>query len=424
MVKAYPDFKHVQRCLQQIEFKLGWGDSSQWHNEVFSELSERIHEETQVLLSPTTLKRVWGRVNYASAPSITTLNALAAYAGAVNWREFKMQASQVGVPGTKIEPKLHMLAPHMGVIIGSAAFMTIMFISLFSMIGSRKDKWTTEDLSKVSFSSRPIVKDLPNSVVFDFELNGIKADSFCIQQYWDPTKTISIQGDQTQATGIYYYPGYYRAKLIADGEIIREHDVFIKSHGWIGTLDYAPVPRYLTEQQVFKDNLSLPSSVLQEVKLSNEIIQTSFHLVEDLTKISADHFSLHTTIKNAFRETWAICQKTQIVILGTTGAMIIPFSIPGCVSDLGLMLNDVYVSGKSNDLSMFGVDFSKGRDIEISIIKKQVRVLVDDVEIYRGSYHEPMGQLAGLRYRFIGAGVLEHMELRDENNQVWKGIGF
>ena len=90
----YPEYKLVQKCLQAIEQQLGWGEATQWHNDVYIELSERIHKDTQVLLSPTTLKRVWGRVNYSSAPSITTLNTLAKFAGYHNWREFKNQAKE------------------------------------------------------------------------------------------------------------------------------------------------------------------------------------------------------------------------------------------------------------------------------------------------------------------------------------------
>ena len=79
----------IKACLQKVENKLGWGSSAQWNNEVFAELSQTIQEATGVLLSPTTLKRVWGKVKYSNAPSISTLNALSQFAGYSNWRELK-----------------------------------------------------------------------------------------------------------------------------------------------------------------------------------------------------------------------------------------------------------------------------------------------------------------------------------------------
>ena len=90
-MNIYTDYKLVEECLVQIEKKLDWGTSKNWHNEVFNELSDIIQKETKTLLSSTTLKRVWGKVDYKNAPSISTLNTLAQFAGYSNWREFKLK---------------------------------------------------------------------------------------------------------------------------------------------------------------------------------------------------------------------------------------------------------------------------------------------------------------------------------------------
>ncbi|MFD1163293.1 hypothetical protein [Hwangdonia seohaensis] len=88
-MKTQNELELIAECILQIEEKLGWGDSSNWHSEVFIELSETIQHQTKVLLSPTTLKRVWGKVTYKSSPSISTLNALSQFIGFENWRDFK-----------------------------------------------------------------------------------------------------------------------------------------------------------------------------------------------------------------------------------------------------------------------------------------------------------------------------------------------
>ena len=239
----YSDYKLVQECLLLIEKKLKWGNSKSWHSDVFIELSERIQQETHVLLSPTTLKRVWGKVNYKNAPSITTLNTLALFAGFLNWRDFKSK-------DLKKSPKKWMqkVSSNLGVIMLSASLMTIVFISFYSLKGTKISPFL--DVSKIRFTSRPIISGLPNSVVFDLNLEEISSDSIRIQQYWDVNKTIPLKHGQTQATGQYYYPGYYRAKLIVDNNIIKEHDLFIKSDGWLATLDYEPVPKYINSRDI------------------------------------------------------------------------------------------------------------------------------------------------------------------------------
>ncbi|WP_109853140.1 hypothetical protein [Aquimarina sp. AU58] len=405
-MNTYPEHKLVQKCLLEIEEKLEWGNSDQWHNDVFIELSDSIQQSTGILLSPTTLKRVWGKVNYKSAPSISTLNTLSQFAGYANWRDFKNK-KDVKKPSW-VEKKI---TQNLGVIMVSASIMTIVFISFYSMIGAKKEEVTNIDSSKITFSSRPITEGLPNSVVFDFDLNTIKSDSIYIQQFWDVTKTIKIKPGQKKATGIYYFPGYFGAKLLVDGQIIKEHDLFITSNSWVGTIDYKPIPKYVSNTDIFRDTLSFSNTIINEIKSTTEPVVSTFHLVKDFGDVSGDNIKIKTSVRNLYREKWAVCQKLRIVILGTNGALIVPFSIPGCVSDINVMLNDVYLRGKEHDLSAFGVDFSDFRAIDINIKEKKVAVFIDDKEIYSRRYNKSIGKFVGIRYRFLGAGEVRHLNI-------------
>lgn len=403
------EHKTLKTCLLLIEQKLGWGKSSTWHNDMFAELSELIQQKTGVLLSSTTLKRVWGRVHYESSPSISTLNTLAQFIDYKNWRDFKLNTST-----SKPNFFQKKVVPYLGIIVPSAALLTLIFISFFSM--TLNNTAVEKDYSTITFKSRPIVEGLPNSVVFDFNLDNVKSDSIYIQQFWDRTKTIKLEAGQKQATGIYYFPGYFRSKLLIDGEIIKEHDLFIKSNGWSGTLDYEPVPKYYTEKELFsKQKLSFPPITLEEVGKSETPLVSSFHLIDDLG-VSGDHISIQTSVKNTFNDKWAVCQTLRFVILGTEGAMIIPFTQLGCISDIGLLLNDVYLNGKKHDLSSFGIDLSDLTPIKIDINDKNVRIFVKDKLIYSGKYNESIGRLVGIRYRFLGAGEVESIEIKDLNN--------
>jgi len=411
-MKSYPEQQLVQKCLLQIEEKLGWGSSEQWHNDVFIELSERVLNQTRVQLSPTTLKRVWGKIEYNSAPSISTLNALSQFAGYLNWRDFKNK-SNVKEPSW-IERKI---SPNLRVIVTSAAILTVVFVSLYSMIGAQ-EAVINKDYSNVTFSSRVLTNDLPNSVVFDFNLKGIQSESLYIQQFWDKTKTIKLKEDQHQATGIYYFPGYFRSKLLVDGQIIKEHDLFISTNDWVGTVDYKPVPKYIDEKQLLSEGLSMPSGVIEEIRDSEEPLISTFHLVRDFGTVSGDYLKVSSVVRNTLSEKWAVCQNLRIVILGTEGALVIPFSLPGCVSNLGLMLNEVSYNGKEHDLSAFGVDLSEDKLIDIQIINKQVRVFIDSEEIYSGQYQESIGNFVGVRYRFLGAGAVQEIKATHSSEEI------
>jgi hypothetical protein len=395
------EHKLISQCLGHIEEKLGWGPSHQWHHDVFVELSALIQADTKVVLSTTTLKRVWGKIKYPNAPSISTLNTLAQFAGYTNWREFKQEAG-VKSPGW-IERKLH---PHLGIIVPAAGILTVIFISFFSLIGINNAN-PNIDMSAVSFSCRPVTESIPNSVVFDFDLKGIRSDSLYIQQFWDPSKTIKITDNQKQATGIYYYPGYYRAKLLVDGNIIKEQDLFLKSNGWLATIDYQPIPKYIKHIKT----LQLPLSSLNDIRSSTQPVTSTYHYIDEFKALSGDNFRLGTTIKHVSNTTWDVCQNATIIIVGTKSAHMIPFAITGCSSNLGIMTSEVYLSGKEHDLSALSVDLSEATDLKIEVINKQISIFANSKKLYSSSYTESIGTIVGLRYRFLGAGEVSHIVL-------------
>ncbi|MEM9648419.1 MAG: hypothetical protein AAF969_08055 [Bacteroidota bacterium] len=397
--------KLIQKCLLEIEESLGWGDSHLWHNDMFVELSERIQQQTKVLLSPVTLKRVWGRIDYKSVPSITTLNTLAQFAGYDNWRDFKGKSDVRRT--TRIS---HKVSSNLGIIMLSASVMTVIFISFFSLKGPGTIAQPIDPESLV-FTSRPIAQGLPNSVVFDVDLGEVQSDSIHIQQYWDPTKTISLKPGQKQATGQYYYPGYFRAKLLVDGKALKQHDLFIKTEGWLGTLDYRPIPKYVPSRRIEGNKLGFPKDILGEISNSGEPLTSTFHLVKDMEYISGDNFILRSKVQNVYSDKWAVCKKLVVVILGSKGAMTIGLSVPGCTSELGIMMNDVYVDGKRHDLSDMGIDLSEPQEIEIRVENKQLQVFTGGKRSFEGSYNESVGRIAGLRFRFLGAGEVLEYEL-------------
>jgi hypothetical protein len=100
---------------------------------------------------------------------------------------------------------------------------------------------------EVSFSSRIVSSGLPNSVIFDYDVSKVIADSFHIQQSWDSRRRVRVSPDDRQHTSFYYYPGYFHAKLIANDQVIKEHDVFVESNGWIGMIERFPEPVYITD---------------------------------------------------------------------------------------------------------------------------------------------------------------------------------
>ncbi len=392
--------KDQQRLQRALERQLDWGPVSDWHNSMFAELSTLILEKCKVDLSPTTLKRFFGTVKHSGEPSTTTLDTLSQFVGHENWRSFKLSSKKTTWPAG-----LHLPSKGLYLSLGFvAAFLVIV------LIGTKRPQ-ESANLASVSFSSRPVTNSFPNSVVFDFDLKGIEAEEMYIQLYWDPDKTISISKDQNQATGIYYFPGYYRARLMIGKDTASQHDLFLKSNGWLGTIDYSPVPKYFTPTSNGQEVLALPQSLTKEIETSNDALTTTYHYVNDLGDIDGDNFQLDATIKTNYNTKWAVCQRAQVYVLGSQGAHIVPFSKIGCSSDNWLMLNDNYLDGKQSDLSALGCDLSQFTDLSISITNKSVAISIGGVEIYQSAYIESIGKVVGLRFKFLGYGEVEEFSL-------------
>src|ERR1700733_7409198 len=93
-----------EKLLEIIEQKLGWGESVAWQSRDFENLHKLILGETGVSLSTSTLRRIWGRVDYKHVPSATTLDTLAKFAGYENWRTFLKQKNEAGADILNHEP--------------------------------------------------------------------------------------------------------------------------------------------------------------------------------------------------------------------------------------------------------------------------------------------------------------------------------
>ena len=404
-------------CLKKIEEKLNWRPVHEWRNYEFEELSEKILDETGVHISSTTLKRIFGRLKYDSEPSTATLNALASFIGYQSWMEFKSSIAQDQKPAIVRTKKIFLHTPiHRRVWL--AGMVTFIGIGVFLVLSGRS-KPITINSSSVIFTSRPLAEGLPNSVVFNVDMKGNEADKLYIQQSWDSTRTVQLQQGQKEATGIYYLPGYFRAKLIADGKIIKEHDLFIKSSEWMATIDVDPVPTYLTNDKLIFDGQMKPSSQdLEKLKLFDKPTYLTYHLVRPLGDVQSDNFSFESSVRNIYGEGAAICKTMKLFFLCTDGAFIIPFTIPGCAGSINLKLNDKYLPGRSNDLSAFGVDLTAWTKIRVVSENRKVKIYFNDQLLKEASYEKDAGKIVGIRFSFLGAGEVDYVKLLNGKNEI------
>jgi hypothetical protein len=408
---------NLQQCRTLIEAKVSWGDSSQWQNQDFEALSERIFAETGVNLSVSTLKRIWGKVRYDSAPTATTLNTLAQFVGYENWREFRKQPVLVTEESTRQLP----VQPVQILEVRPFKVRWPWIIGLFVVLGL-VGIWAFQKRSKplqygwVTFTSRPVTKGLPNTVLFQYDASDSNADSVFIQQSWNPKLRFRVEKDGHQYASTYFYPGYFRAKLILNDSIVKEHDLYIKTEGWLGTINRDSIPVYFPDKQIRRNGaIELTETDLTEqgIDFQKGTPSTSLHYVQPLGELSSSNFGFETEVKSTFNRFDAVCQPVGIMMLCSKGMHLIQLSQKGCVGALNLSFGGESVSGKTNDLSGFGVDFSDWVTVRCEVKNKEVTVFVNGKPAYEGRFQEDAGKIVGLRYYFQGTGAVKSARFYD-----------
>ncbi|RYU96678.1 hypothetical protein [Emticicia agri] len=418
----------LAHCKKLIEEKTGWGNSEKWANQDFEELSQRIFEVTAITLSPTTLKRIWGKVKYDSAPTITTLNTLAQFIGFEHWRAFRQSHFPKNGNTEPVTVQAHANGkttkkanrPYLF----SFILPLLLVLGVVSWYFLSKDQPTRSliDPAYYTFSSKKIVAvGVPNSVVFDYDASKAPYDSVFIQQDWDPSKRVKVSKNQRQHTSVYYYPGSFQAKLVIGNQVVQEHNLFIQTDGWLPLINLKPVPVYFKQQEALNDGklgLSVAQIQAQSISMKPTAPMAEYANLRDFGDIKTDNFVFETSIKNTYQEGASVCQFTDIGLLCEGTAIMIRLSAKGCISDNNIYFIDHNISGKEHDLSKFGADFKDFVKVRCESVNGKVKIFVDNLLAYEFPYQSPISKIMGITYRFQGTGLVDHVKLSKGDGKV------
>ena len=415
----------IEKLLNLIEKKLDWGESLTWQNRDFENLNQLILDETGVSLSASTLRRIWGKVEYKHLPSTTTLDTLAKFAGFESWRFFLKQNTAEKIEVTA--PSQSTIKPaknrrQWNKITGLIALIIIIII--VGIFASKKSKPEINP-RKYSFSSRAITKQIPNSVIFTYDASASPTDSVYIQQSWDSRTKKLVDKNLHQHTSVYYEPGFYRAKLFIDTQVVKEHPLLIPTDGWLGLISNNMIPVYLQPGDfIFKDSLQLSADKIENKNIPMEPMPpiVKYYNVGNFEPVSVKNFSFSADIKNEYNQGAAACQFTGILIVTDDAPLYIPLSIPGCVSDLSLRSIDEVVSGKKADLSGFGVDFSNWVHVSCKAVSGKSQFIINDKKVYECMLPDKEVKIVGLLIMFQGTGAVKNIQLSDAGKTVFSAF--
>ncbi|WP_211345694.1 hypothetical protein [Paraflavitalea soli] len=423
---------HIKACLYEIETRLNWGSAVDWGNADFEKLADLIATKTGVQLSVSTLKRIWGKVSYTNAPSLTTLDTLARFLDHANWRAYQQQFRPVvnPVPAPLQEAAEPMASapeenriPVAGLrtstfqrkrLIYLLAGLVVLLVLIGFMTRQRNPK---PDPSKFSYALNKVMSEgVPNSVVFTYDATAATTDSVFIQQTWDITRKTLVPKDRHEHSAIYYYPGYFRTRLMVDGAEVKSQNLMITSDGWLGLIENTPIPFYFKKEEFIKsDRVEVDTATLKAYQLSlyPQAPKIRFFNQRDLGALQSNDFTFETKLKNDFSAGTGACQSVQVLIQCKNDIIIIPLAAKTCIGDLRLVACGAAATSKEADLSKFGADLSQWTHLRVESHNKQMTFFVNGVQAYSLAFPNEATGIVGLQYRFNGVGAVKDTWFRD-----------
>ncbi|HYC84521.1 MAG TPA: hypothetical protein VEB86_04830, partial [Chryseosolibacter sp.] len=380
-------------------------------------LAEAIEKQSGVRLSLSTLKRLWKK-DYGQTPHPSTLDALVSVLGCRDWQEFRLQAQpgEMSQPAVKRgwRPKRWMVWP-------ALAITAIVFV-LIALSSAYSPKTKPIVKGPIIFKgNKTVSQGVPNTIIFNYDLSNVEADSFFFQQSWNEEERVAIDPAGHYYSAIYYYPGFHKAKLIANDSVLTRFRVHITTDGWMPLVRYSYTdsnPLYLKKRSYLLDGtLHVTASDLEAaaIDMGKEFV-LSYYNVREFSDIQSDNFSLTTRVRCDSSNT--PCPGFEAVVICEAHIFFVRMMGKGCERNTGIKMGEVYLDGGSNDLSALGSNIYEWQDLKITVNKKHATVYVGEREVRTVVFKEDFGKVVGLVYNFGGTGAVDHIKLENGDGQL------
>jgi hypothetical protein len=439
------DHELVRACLEEIYRQNGYDDMAAPAYRDHEHVSHQIEAKTATLISVSTLKRLLN-AEFSRIPQAATLHALAQYLGYPSWQEYKVgmrstvdspQSTVTGVEGDNAQPisiegaetrvaKDSVQRPgwlrYATLASGGVVAMAIVVLFIRYSAGS-----TIRHAELAAFSAQKVTdNDIPNTVVFHYNIDDVQADSFFIQQSWDVNRRVRVYKNTYTLTDVYYEPGYHVAKLMANDSVIRTVDVSIPTDAWFLCVK-APVPTSVPELLVkptqpvrSKDGifrLDPTDPVLRQVDLNAEKNFVYAYHPSELT-VNSDNYTFKTRLRVTEVKHNA-CPNLMVEILTQRYFMFFRSAPKGCSGELFTEFGEKFLDGRKNDLSAQAYDVTQWADVEVTVKNRTATVIINGQQAFTTTYKDASGFLTGLAFISNGIPEIDYIDLHSPDGTVF-----
>ncbi|TKG94261.1 hypothetical protein EYV94_13335 [Puteibacter caeruleilacunae] len=392
-----------QKILKATEKKFNRGTAENWKNKDFEDLSFVIKQKAKILISPATLKRMYGKVktreNYL--PQDSTIEALIVYA------EYSQNES-TELKKTPQFKKWYLVA-------FAIPFLIWGIIVVWNNLDFSENLQGQLTLEKVEGNG-------PATAFFKYSVPESKDSIFL--DFDDATWLRHAVGTNRHISHFYGSPGYFNARLKTREKRISDNvKVLVPTKGWQALANYFgeeyvdryyPVPFHENvENGVFHAtrknlaSLGMDSTKIVVVRLDNY----------RRTEKSGDAFTLKTRFMNSSFWPAVRCFSVHFKVQGTQGSIMFKFVGEGCSHHAEYRMGEKHATGGTSDLTQFAIDLYSWSDVTIKNANKEIVVEHNGNEIFKGKYTRSIGKIVGSTIYFHGSGTVDYINVIDEDGK-------
>ncbi|SKB38970.1 hypothetical protein SAMN05660776_0898 [Salegentibacter holothuriorum] len=416
------DHTYLQYCLFQIEEKFDWGKSQSWKETEFLRLSEIISKETEISISPHTLKRLYGKIKYKEHynPQRATKDALAKFIGYANWGAFiTYYDDEIRDEPQKVKPRFWKQKRNKIGFVALAGFVLILFLIQWTdTIAAFGNK---EHESSFTFNTNDTIAKAPHTVSVRYNIENVESDSTYLDFDFDHPITGPAIKNLDNQRSLYNYtyqiPGYYHIKLTSQGQHLDGKNILVTSEDWFSY--YYPEGKqvlWLDNQiKTLKEDGYLyqtSESLLDEGFDINSVYYVEHRIFKNF-QIDGDNFEMKVRFKNSEKSGGITCYDFFLTLFCEKDIASFSLMEKGCSSYSGIKVGKLELNGVDEDLSSLTFDSDCWNNLSVTVRENRVKVFINKELVFSNTYEGSNGNIVGIGQLFKGTGKLDYLRIKD-----------
>ncbi|WP_373060140.1 hypothetical protein [Zunongwangia sp. H14] len=420
------DQKYLQYCLYQIEQKLNWVESQSWKETDFLRLSEIISEQTEISISPHTLKRLYGKIKYKKQynPQRATKDALVKFLGFKDWTEFtSLHEAEISHEAPQNKRQLwERKNIKVGVLV---LIILVLFIFLIQRFDKQVNNFEQQNPELVWFKIKDSIGYVPNTVSVRYDIQKLVSDSLYIDfDFTHPIngpEIVKLKKQRSFYNYTFQIPGYYHISLNNNDRELATKNVLVMSQNWDSYFFPEIKPgRWLDNKIQSPKSTGYLYYSPEDLAEKGFNIKSVFYIDHQLFRefgISGDNFEMEVRFKNSEETGGITCYDFLTNLYCEKNLIYFTLMEIGCSGYSGIKVGNTEMTGGEENLSSFTFNYRRWNIFHVVVKEKKVRAYINNKLIYSGSYQSPNGDIVGLEHKFKGTGMLDYIRLKDLGTQ-------